>query len=122
MQYVTKQHRIEALVHYRKAPSIVRQVVDASGGVAADIQSHYGRAEHALQVMRDETAATAHVEHCGARRQDLRDFERHVISTSDLAAPSHALDATFDGCSQNCHCVERVQAGCLKEMLINWAI
>jgi len=104
MQHITEQHRIEALVHNRKVPAIVRQIVDASGCVATHIQSHYSRAEHALQVMRDETIATAYVKHTSARRQDLRDLERHVVSTAHLAAPSHALDATFDGCGQTCHC------------------
>ena len=99
MQHVTEQHRVEALVQQRKMPAIVRQIVDASRGIATYIESDYSRAEHALQVMRDEAVATADVEHASARRQDLRDFKRHVISTADLAAPSHALDATFDCCS-----------------------
>src|ERR1043166_153539 len=103
MQHVTKQHRVEALVHNRKVPAIVRQVVNASRCIATYIQSHYSRAEHALQMMRDETVATADVEHSRARRQHLRDFARHVISTCGLAAPSHALDATFDSCGQSCH-------------------
>jgi hypothetical protein len=28
----------------------------------------------------------------------LRDFERHVVSAADLAAASHAPEASFDGC------------------------
>jgi hypothetical protein len=103
MQHVTKQDRVEALVHNRKVPAVVRQIVDASGGIATHVQSHYSRAEHALQVMCDETVATTDVEHARARRQDLRDFKRHVISTAYLATPFHALDATFDCCGQTFH-------------------
>jgi len=97
MQNVTEQHRIEALVSHRKMTPIVRQVVDTSGGVTADIQSHYSCAEHALQMMRDETVAAADVEHTRPRWQHLCYFEGHVVSAPDLTAPSHALDATFDG-------------------------
>lgn len=96
MQHITKQHRVEGLVHNRKVPAVVRQIVDASGCAATYIESDYGRTEHALQVMRDETVATAYIEHAGAWRQHLRDFERHVVSATNLATASHALDATFD--------------------------
>jgi len=48
MQHVTEQHGVEALIAHRKMPAIVRQVVDASGGVAADVESHHSRTEHAL--------------------------------------------------------------------------
>jgi len=46
--------------------------------------------------MGDEPVATTNVEHVRARRQNLRDFERHIVSASNFAAPSHAPDATFD--------------------------
>jgi|ERR1041385_2931003 hypothetical protein len=98
MQHVTEQHRVEALVPHWKMSSVVRQVVDPCGGVTTDVQSHHRRPQHSLQVMRDEAIATADIKHISLRRQYLRDFERHVISASDLAAPSHAPDATFDGC------------------------
>jgi hypothetical protein len=42
--------------------AIVRQVVDASIGVAPHIQPNYSRAEHALQMMRDETITTTDVQ------------------------------------------------------------
>lgn len=96
MQHVAKQHRIEALIAHGKMPAIVRQVVDASGCVSADVETDYSRTEHALQVMGDETVAAADVEHVRARWQHPGDFERHVISAAHLAASSHALDATFD--------------------------
>jgi len=54
-------------------------------------------------MMCDEAITAADVEHARLRREHTRDFERHVISTADLAAPSHALEATFDGCSQARH-------------------
>src|ERR1051326_9451656 len=47
MQHVTKQHRVEALVHNRKGPAIVRQVVDASCCIETNSQSHYSCAENA---------------------------------------------------------------------------
>jgi hypothetical protein len=37
------------------------------------------------------------------RGQHTRDFERHVISSTNLAAPSHAFEATLDRCSQTLH-------------------
>ena len=121
MQHITQQHCIEALVPDRKMPSVVRQVVDPSGGVTSHIQPDDSCPEHALQVMGDETVATTDIEYIGIRRQYFRDFERHVVSATDLAPASHALKATFDGCNKSCHFLQRVQAGCLKEMLINWA-
>jgi len=100
VQHIAEQHRIEALILHGKMTAIVRQVVDASIGVAAYIQSNYISAEHALQMMRDEPVATADVENIRARRQHIHDFERHVVSATHLAAASHALEATFDRCAQ----------------------
>src|SRR5262245_36248847 len=99
MQHITEQHRIEALVLHWKMTAVVGQIVDASRSLTTDIQSNHGGAKHALQVMRDETVATADVEYVCAWRQHLRDLERHVVSSSDLAAASHALEATFNGCA-----------------------
>ena len=98
MQHITEQYRIETLVLDRKVPAIVRQIINASGGVAGDVQANHGRAEHASQMMRDEAVATADVEHVGPRRQYAGNFERHVICSPDLAASSHALEAAVDGC------------------------
>ena len=61
-------------------------------------------------MMRYEAIAAAHVEHVGLRREHTSDFERHVIGATNLAAPSHALEATFDRCSQTLHCRRSVQA------------
>ena len=99
VQHIAEQHCVKALVLHGKVTAIVRQVVDASIGVAADIQPDDGSAEHALEMMRDEPVTTADVENIRARRQHLHDFERHVVSATHLAAASHALEATFDSCA-----------------------
>ena len=99
MQHITKQYRIEALILDRKMPAIVRQIIDARGSAACDIQANHRRAEHALQVVRDEAIAAAYVEDIGPRRQHAGDFERHVVCSPDLAASAHALEATLDGCA-----------------------
>jgi len=96
MQHVTKQDRIKALIAHRKMPPIVREIVNASRGNVAHVNSHDGRTEHALQVMGYETVATTNVEHVCAGRQNSCDFERHVVSASNFTASSHALDATFE--------------------------
>lgn len=98
MQNVAEQHCIEALVSDRKVPAVVGKVIDASGGAVADIQSDDCGAEHALQVMCDETVTTADVEDVRVWREHLGDFKRHVVSSSDFAAPAHAIEATLDGC------------------------
>jgi hypothetical protein len=98
MQNIAEQHCVEALVFDRKMPAVVRKVVDASGGAVADVQADHRAAEHALKMVRDETVAAAHVENVGIRRQHSGDFKRHVVSSSDLAASAHSLEATFDGC------------------------
>jgi hypothetical protein len=61
-------------------------------------------------MMRDEAIAAAHVEHVGLRREHTSDFERHVIRAANFAASSHALEATFDDCSQTRHWRRSVQA------------
>jgi len=60
--------------------------------------------------MCDESVATTNVEHIGFWRQHARDFKRHVISSANLAPPSHTLEATFDRFSQACHWRRSVQA------------
>jgi len=77
---------------------VVWKVIDASSSVVSDIETNYRRAEHALQMMCDETSATADVEHVSSLWQNAGDFERHVVCSSDLAASSHAFEATSDGC------------------------
>jgi len=54
-------------------------------------------------MMRDEAVAAADVEHVGLRREHAGDLERHVVSATNLAAPSHALEAAFECCSQTRH-------------------
>jgi hypothetical protein len=54
-------------------------------------------------MMRDETVAAADIEHVRSRRQHVHHFERHVIRSPDLSAPSHSFEATFDGCGQTRH-------------------
>lgn len=104
MQDITQQHGIEALVPDRKMPSVVRQVIDPSGGgVASHIQPDDSCPEHALQVMGDETVTTTDIEYIGIRRKYFHDFECHVVSATNLAAASHALEASFDSCSKVCH-------------------
>ena len=98
MQHITEQYGIKTLVLDRKMPPIVRKIIDARGSAAADVETNHCRAEHALQVVRDEAIATADVEHVGAWRQHAGHFERHVVCSPDLAASSHALEATFDSC------------------------
>ena len=99
MQYITKQYRIEALVLDRKMPAIVRQKIDARGSAACDIQANHSRAEHALQVVRDEAIAATDIEDIGPRRQHSGDFERHIVCSPDLAASAHALEATLYSCA-----------------------
>src|SRR5687768_17429873 len=55
MQNVAEQHGIEALVCDGKVTAIVRDVIDASGGAVADVQTNHSRAEHALKMVRDKT-------------------------------------------------------------------
>jgi len=97
MQNVAEQHCIEALVFYGKVPAVVRKVIDAGGGAVADVQSNHRCAEHALEMVRDETVAAANVEHVRMRREHFGDFKRHVVSSPDFAASPHAAEATFDG-------------------------
>jgi hypothetical protein len=67
VQHIAEQYCIKALILHRKMTAIVRQVVDASIGVAPHIQPNYSRAEHALQMMRDETITTTDVQNIRAR-------------------------------------------------------
>ena len=99
MQHITEQHRIESLVLHWKVSAVVRQIIDPRRSVACDIETDHGRAEHALQVMRDEAVATADVEYVGPRRQHAGHFKRHIVCSPDFAPPSHALEATLDGCA-----------------------
>jgi hypothetical protein len=48
-------------------------------------------------MMCDEAVPTAYVENIGVRRQYSGNLERHVICSSNLAAPAHAFEASFDG-------------------------
>ena len=98
MQHVAEQHGVETLVFDGKVPAIVRKIIDASRGAGADVQSNHGRSEDALEMVRDEAVTAAYIEYVSARRQHTRDFKRHVVSSSDFTAPSHAREATFDGC------------------------
>jgi hypothetical protein len=98
MQDITEQHGIKTLVLDGKMPAIVRQIIDARGGAASDVQADHGGAEHRSQVVCNEAVATAYVENVGARRQHPGDFECHVVCSPDLAASSHALEAALDGC------------------------
>ncbi|HEX5885281.1 MAG TPA: hypothetical protein VFY67_12140 [Pyrinomonadaceae bacterium] len=97
MQNVAKQHGIEALVFDGKVPAVVGKVIDTSIGAVADVQTDHRFAEHALEMVRDETVAAADVEHVRTWRKHSGDFKRHVVSSPDLAASSHAIEATFDG-------------------------
>ena len=103
MQHVAEQHSVEALVFDWKMATIVREIIDARGGVVADVESNHCGPQQSLQMMRDEAIAAADVEHVRSRRQHTGDFKRHVICSTHLAASSHALEATFDGCSQTDH-------------------
>src|ERR1044072_301200 len=98
MQNVAQQDRIEALVFDGKVPAVVGQVIDASGGVVADVQSDHCSTEHALEMVRDEAIAAADVEDVRMWWKHFGDFKRHVVSPPDFAASSHSLEATFDGC------------------------
>ena len=66
-------------------------------------------------MMRDEAIAATDVEHVRLRRQHTRDFERHVISSTNLTAPSHALEATFDGGGQADHWKRQCKRGADKK-------
>ena len=99
MQHITKQHRIESLVLDRKMPAVVRKILDTRISAPADVKTNHVCAEHALQVVRDEAVAAADVEYVGPRRQHIGYFKRHVVCSPDFASPSHALEATLDGCT-----------------------
>jgi hypothetical protein len=98
VQHITQQHCVKALVLDRKMAPVVRQVIDARGSAVSDVQANHCRAEHALQVMCDETVAATDVEYIGSGRQHTRDFERHIVSTSDFASSPHTPEAAFDRC------------------------
>jgi hypothetical protein len=49
-------------------------------------------------MVRDEAVAAADVEYVGVWRKHTRDFERHVVGSSNFSSPSHSVEATFDGC------------------------
>jgi hypothetical protein len=117
MQHVAKQYCVEALITDWEVAAVVGQVIDARRGAVSDVETDYGRAEHALQMMSDETVAAADVENVSAWRQHARDFERHVVCATDLAASSHSFEATFDGCGQGCHRWRAVQPRCLRKSL-----
>jgi len=104
MQYVAEQHGVEAFIFDGKMAAIVWKIIDPSGSdVAADVQAYDRRTQQALKMMRDEAVAAADVEHVRSWRQHTRYFERHVIRSPDFAAPSHTLEATFDGGCQTRH-------------------
>lgn len=80
--------------------AVIRKIIDPRrGSVCADIDSDDGLAEHALEMMRDKSVSTTDVEHVSTWRQNTRDFECHVVSPTDLASSSRALEASFDRCS-----------------------
>jgi hypothetical protein len=103
MENITEQYSVEALIPDRKVAAIIGEVINPSSGAVSNVQTDYGCAEHALQVMCDETIAAADVEYGGSRRKHTGDFERHVICSTDFAAASHAVEATFDCCGQARH-------------------
>jgi hypothetical protein len=98
MQYITKQYGVETLIPDGKMAAIVRKEIDASCSIFGNVQSDDGFTEHALQVVCDEAVAATDVEYTRVRRQHAGDFERHIISSTNLAAPARAFEATFDGC------------------------
>ena len=97
VQHVAKQHCIEALISDGKVPAVVWQIIDAGGGGVADVQSDHGRAEYASKMMRDEAVAATDVEYVRTRRKHTRDFESHVVCTTNFSAAAHPVEATFDG-------------------------
>lgn len=96
VQHVTEQHSVEALIFNGKVPAVVGQVIDACVRAVADVETNHSRSDHASKMMRDETVAAANVEYVCARRKHMRDFERHVVCSSNFSAPSHAVEAAFD--------------------------
>ena len=96
MQDITEQDSIEALISDRKMPAVVWQVVDARGGAVADVETNDSRTEHAAKMMGDEAVAASDVEYVCAWRKHTRDFERHIVCSSDFSSPSHAAEAAFD--------------------------
>ena len=103
MKDITKQDGIERLVLNRKMAAVVWKVIDARGSAVANVQTDHGGSKHSLQVMCDEAIAAADVEHGHSGRQHAGNFKRHVISSTNFTAPSHALEATFDRGSQAGH-------------------
>jgi hypothetical protein len=98
MQHIAEQYGVEALFSDREMPSIVGQVIDASGRAVADVQSNYSSSQHASKMMRDKAIAASDIEYVSLRRQHSGNLERHVICSPNLLAPSHAAEATFYGC------------------------
>jgi hypothetical protein len=96
MQDIAEQDRVEALVLQREMTAIVGQIIDASAGAVADVQTNHSRSQQPAEMMRDETVTTADVEHPGSPRQRTRHFQRHVVGATHFAAPSHALETALD--------------------------
>lgn len=96
VQYVAKQNCIEGLISNGKVPAVVWQISDTRGSAVADVQSDYGRAEHASKMMRDEAVAATDVEYVRTRRQHTRDFESHIVCSTNFLAAAHPVEATFN--------------------------
>src|SRR5947207_15669269 len=76
-------------------------IVDSRFCCRLQIDAGHIRIEHCRQVMSDEPIATANVQYPRVGRNYVRDFERHVISAPDLAAPAVAAPAALYALQQN---------------------
>jgi len=82
-------------------------VINGSLSPGIEVNADHFSVKHCRQMMRDEAAAATNVKHTRFIRKHTRDFQRHVVSTTDLATASFTSPAALDSIQQGCSRLER---------------
>src|SRR5258705_9083974 len=80
----------------RKFCAVELPVINVSLSPGLEVNADRFSVKHCRQMMRDETAAATNVKHTRFIRKHARDFQRHVVSTADLATTSFTSPAALD--------------------------
>jgi hypothetical protein len=93
VQHVAEQHGVERAFGRGEVRAVEGFVLDGRVGAPPHVNPGDARAEHAREVVRDEAAAAAHVEHARAARQHARNLQSHVVRAADEPPPALAPPA-----------------------------
>jgi hypothetical protein len=96
VKYVTEQCCVYGAVRDRKVFTVELSIINRRFGSCTQIDPDDGGSDRGRQVMGDEAVAATHIEYTRIGRNHARDFERHVISTANLATPALATPAPLN--------------------------